>query len=813
MAKYGSHVTSLESALKQRTAELADVSGLLSEASAVFATFEPGQRHVAHLEAMQVAIADRKFRVAVVGEFSNGKSAMINALLDHKDFLPTSLQPTTAINTFLQGVDEAHTEPCIVVHFRDDAVRPPVTHPLTSDLDITRLLKNWGTELDQHNRDERALVSRLDVFLEHPLFIEGLVVIDTPGLQSLHAHHEAIMREAIRTADTAINVMTAQRLGGNVHEWTFIKEVLMSNFSGFLTAITFWDSVLESRDGDVAALSWQERHDRSLKGVVQRTFRAQLAQTGLEASQIEELVSDRCVFPVIPPWIHEREDAEKRQWSKVTNLSNRLRDICISGEAAAQKIHTPLLRLLSTVAELQSDVARSMEGLQNPESEAQQTFAIEKIDHEIKKMEVELEHISLTARQDHDRNLKLLQTELRQTLIEPIVRLTEELDASLSIEDVRSQLGSAGQGAHRVKLPADLDHQIRTTLDAIRADSTLLAAKAAKVLDQLAESFQDDSNKLGTRVSQELKATLPDFELPSLELTVDLSNVTALLQKQQATRDTQEKLELEIEDLESRDDNDDLTRRVKKLAELESMQRSAKAEIDALGPPPMAKRKKRSTERSPILVIVWEWLFGGPEPAYEIDTTELDGYNTAKRHYTEKFENIRSETSGIEQELIRLKSDKKSTIQQIKKKERQHAAAVREAAEKQLEVANAMDALVESTYKRVSQTLRLHLEQRRRALERQVEGSLETVFDKQLQQLIQQVKAGYSERLEAERERRRRTQEAVREGEGRIAHELERLTKVKAQLDALQERASIQSSGVQARLGVPNAAARQGARR
>ena len=62
-------------------------------------------------------LTDRSFRIAVVGEFSSGKSTFLNALMG-RDILKHGAVETTATITEIENVPEANAETCDI-YYRD----------------------------------------------------------------------------------------------------------------------------------------------------------------------------------------------------------------------------------------------------------------------------------------------------------------------------------------------------------------------------------------------------------------------------------------------------------------------------------------------------------------------------------------------------------------------------------------------------------------------------------------------------------------------------------------------------------------------
>lgn len=131
------------------------------------------------------------FLIAVVGEFKRGKSTIINALLG-ETVVPTGVLPLTAVATELR-----HGEPGAVVEFLD-GTRTPVDPERIAD---------FVTEAG--NPDNARGVARVELRGRWPLLERGAVLVDTPGIGSVHAHNTATAQAAIADADGAILVLSA----------------------------------------------------------------------------------------------------------------------------------------------------------------------------------------------------------------------------------------------------------------------------------------------------------------------------------------------------------------------------------------------------------------------------------------------------------------------------------------------------------------------------------------------------------------------------------------------------------------------------
>lgn len=176
------------------------------------------------------AAADRlqhnQFTLAVVGEFSRGKSSLINAMLDAPDLLPTSIKPSTAAITVLQYAPDP---PRASVLFRDGSVRENLPleclreYCCASGLDGSALHPPLGStlarmrtggltedaaiqEMERQVREALPLpaVHQVNVWYPSPLLADGVVLVDTPGIGSVNPEHGEATRAFIHKADAVI---------------------------------------------------------------------------------------------------------------------------------------------------------------------------------------------------------------------------------------------------------------------------------------------------------------------------------------------------------------------------------------------------------------------------------------------------------------------------------------------------------------------------------------------------------------------------------------------------------------------------------
>jgi GTPase SAR1 family protein len=177
-------------------------------------------------------VEERRFTVAVLGEFKRGKSTFINALLGDQ-VLPSDIAPTTAtINRVIYGL-----RPCATLYFKDD--RPPQDVPITE-------LRGSITKLTEQAEQQAAQVREAVVAWPLRFCRNDVDLLDTPGLSD-EAAMSAITRQILPQVDVALFVILATSPLSE-SEGTFLREALAHNPARVVFVVTAMDSVRRERD-------------------------------------------------------------------------------------------------------------------------------------------------------------------------------------------------------------------------------------------------------------------------------------------------------------------------------------------------------------------------------------------------------------------------------------------------------------------------------------------------------------------------------------------------------------------------------------
>jgi GTPase Era involved in 16S rRNA processing len=154
----------------------------------------------ARLRRRREQVVDREVRVLVVGEFKQGKSQLVNALVNAR-VCPVDADIATSVPTVVRY---SRTTTASLVRQPLDPTDPPEKVEIA-----VAQLAEYVCEAANPGNVQR--VSHAEIGIHRGILSTGLVLVDTPGVGGLGSAHGAITASALPTADAVLMVSDASR--------------------------------------------------------------------------------------------------------------------------------------------------------------------------------------------------------------------------------------------------------------------------------------------------------------------------------------------------------------------------------------------------------------------------------------------------------------------------------------------------------------------------------------------------------------------------------------------------------------------------
>ncbi|MEI7893761.1 MAG: dynamin family protein [Myxococcales bacterium] len=216
-------------------------------------------------------LEEDRFHLVVVGEFNHGKTTFVNALLG-ESALATGVTPTTAAIHHLKYADQP--EAAVV---RQGGLREPIPFETAR-----RFAVGGGASAEE--------IDYLEIGYPAPILREGILLVDTPGVNDLSLQRADITYSYIPRADAVLFLLDAGQILKESERVFLNDKLLRASRDKIVFVITKWD--LLTRDEQVEALAYaKEQLAKLLKDAVVFPISAELALAGSrETSGLPELL-------------------------------------------------------------------------------------------------------------------------------------------------------------------------------------------------------------------------------------------------------------------------------------------------------------------------------------------------------------------------------------------------------------------------------------------------------------------------------------------------------------------------------------------
>jgi len=320
---------------QERSPAVGEALGAIVQAKAAIRAYKR-EDLAGRLEGARERLEDPAFHVLVVGEFKQGKSSLINALLN-APVCPVDDDIATSAPTAVRWAEQPSAE---VLYRPPEATgEEERAEPEREQIDFDRV-HEYVTEGANPQNERR--VHSVEIGIPRQLLADGLVLVDTPGVGGLGSAHSSITIGALPMADAVIFVSDAsQEFSGPELDFLKTARSMCPNLLCVLTKTDFYPEWRKIRELDEGHLK-----NAGVKAVIlpiSSTLRAQAVESD------DQELNDESGFPAMVDYL-QRE---------------------VIANADALTVKAACNDILGVVDQLAAQFQAERKGLQDPEQAAE----------------------------------------------------------------------------------------------------------------------------------------------------------------------------------------------------------------------------------------------------------------------------------------------------------------------------------------------------------------------------------------------------------------------------------------------------------
>lgn len=674
---------------------------------------------VTALKDYQRNVEEGLFSIVLVGEFSAGKSTFLNALM-HKRILPSFTSETTATVNFLRHTSQAPNHEAGIVYYNDNR------QEAVPELTLQALERVVSTRGDTDGEKIATSVDHVDLFLDSALLQDGVMLVDSPGLNGVADHHREITERQIQASHASIFMFSARQPGSRT-DFEYLRS--LKSQSGNIFLVLNMIDVINPEQETVEDVVNKLRENYRKQFPEEKTL-PEIWPVSAESALVARDSSIMKYKNVETISTQERR-MELEEASQMGAFEKRLWQYLTQGERSREQLLGPVERCLAVLKE-QRDYFRKQIALLKETQSAEELLAEKsKLEEEIRELRQSRQSISPEFRKEVNRALQ----EVRNRGEAGCIRVHKEVEMAIEGDSPDELLEYGNSLQHLLKVRYQrISMQMK---DALREELLQIVQEEYDTwFGALEERIEQDAGQL------EIPLTTEPLTLTSETISNNMAQFeeecTSMLKKI-------EKLEAEADKLE--EDSVEAKIAAKKLesakAELKSLHERREYLHDSFVIPDATYRTEEvhaKEWRGGLLGILATLLVG------EKDVTRMEiikddsARQDAQQRLKEREDHYREEEARIQEEINRLpepvQSGERLERQAEKRREKQRAAE-KEYADKQRKFMEDMQGNSEKVCRNrrqeilayVDETQENYLAVLRHALEQMKTGCIHAVRD------------------------------------------------------------------------------------
>ncbi|RXH54216.1 dynamin family protein [Granulicella sibirica] len=387
-------------------------------------------------------IENKRFLIAVVGEFKRGKSTFINALLG-KNILPSDVEPCSAT---LNRVTYA-LRPSVTIHYKAE----PGEQARTEEIDITQL-SEYVTKLTPQSESNAAQVEEAIVHYPTEYCRNNVDIIDTPGLNDDDTM-TAVTMSVLPKVDAAILVIMPEAPFDHYEGEFLTRHLLLNDLGRVLFVVNAMDRLRSPRDREKIVKVIEKR----ITDAVDMRLREQFDPASEDFKRYRQQIGNPTVFPLSSALALEAQESDNKKLmeeSRFSEFTSALEKFLTHGRGTIE-LQVIANRILATSEEIVKKLNIEFGAISMAQHEFQAKY---------EQAVAELE--SLRSRRDAEiRKIDNAKFRTQQRLLPMVARLGDDLAAAAG--EVIDATHPTSDDLTKDKLPAfteDLNKRISSAV-------------------------------------------------------------------------------------------------------------------------------------------------------------------------------------------------------------------------------------------------------------------------------------------------------------------------------------------------------------
>lgn len=300
-------------------------------------------------ETLYNELLNGEFSIVVVGEFSAGKSTLLNALMGER-ILPSFTNETTATVNFLRHSEKASNGEAGRVYYNNG------DEESLKDATLATIEKFVSTRGD----DVAKKVDHLDLYLDSEFLKDGVTLVDSPGLNGVADGHREITEAQILKSHASIFLFNSDHPGSKT-DFEFLHD-LQSRVKTIIFVLNKIDEIKEE-EGETP---------ESVIETLKKTYKDRFP----EESTVPE-IWPVAAYPALVARNHTaleyhdkinrtaEEKAKLESDSRLVKFEDRLMSFLTCGEKTRNQLLAPVERVLTLAGETRDEYKDEINILEN----------------------------------------------------------------------------------------------------------------------------------------------------------------------------------------------------------------------------------------------------------------------------------------------------------------------------------------------------------------------------------------------------------------------------------------------------------------